>query len=76
MPLREDLLTPIPGDNPAGVSVRYDPVYDKIKEARREEEDLNQGVWQYDRKVADHPLVVRLCQDTIASKSKDLQLAV
>ena len=30
--LREDLLTPIAGDNPAGKSLRYDPVYDKIKE--------------------------------------------
>ena len=36
MPLRADLLNPIPGDNPSGVNLRYDPVTDKIKEARRE----------------------------------------
>ena len=37
MPLRDDLLNPIPGDNPSGESLRYAPVFDKIKEARREE---------------------------------------
>jgi type VI secretion system protein ImpA len=75
MPLRDDLLNPIPGDNPAGVSLRYDPVYDKIKEARREEEDINQGDWQTERKKADWPLVIKLCSEAIAKKSKDLQLA-
>jgi predicted component of type VI protein secretion system len=29
------LLTPIPGENPAGEDLRYTPVYDDIKEARR-----------------------------------------
>ena len=76
MPLREDLLTPVAGDNPGGTNLRYDPIYDKIKEARREDEDLNQGVWQTERKVADHPFVIRTCQELIATRSKDLQLAV
>ncbi|HBY60835.1 MAG TPA: type VI secretion system protein TssA [Solibacterales bacterium] len=75
MPLREDILNPIPGDNPAGADLRYDPVYDKLKEARREDDELAQGVWQTERKSADWNLVVRLCQETIATKSKDLQLA-
>ncbi len=75
MPLREDILTPIPGDNPSGRSLRYDPVYDKIKEARREDDELNQGDWQYERKVADWVQVSKLCQDSIATQSKDLQLA-
>ena len=44
MPLREDLLTPIPGDNPAGQNLRYAPVYDKIKEARREDDEAPQGL--------------------------------
>ncbi len=37
MPVREDLLQPIPGPKPGGASLRYDPVYDKLKEARRED---------------------------------------
>jgi type VI secretion system protein ImpA len=73
--LREDLLKPIAGDNPAGKSLRYDPVYDKIKEARREEDDAPQGDWQRERKTADWGQVIKLTSDSIADKSKDLQLA-
>ena len=38
MPLREDLLQPIAGDNPSGKNLKYDRVYDQIKEARTEED--------------------------------------
>jgi len=76
MPLREDILKPIAGDNPSGASLRYAPIYDKIKEARREDDELAQGAWQHERKVADWVLVAKLCQDSIATESKDLQLAV
>jgi type VI secretion system protein ImpA len=75
MPLRDDLLDPIPGDNPSGESLRYAAVYDRIKEARREEEEIDQGEWQTERKKADWPLVIKLCGEAIAKKSKDLQLA-
>ncbi|HTZ74018.1 MAG TPA: type VI secretion system protein TssA [Candidatus Aquilonibacter sp.] len=78
MPLREDLLNPIAGENPSGVDVRYDTkllLYDKIKEARREDDGLNQGAWQQERKVADVPLVLKLTQEALASKTKDLQLS-
>ena len=75
MPLREDILNPIPGDNPGGKDLRYAPVYDKIKEARREDDTLNQGAWQFERKVADHAVVIKLTQEAIATQSKDLQLA-
>lgn len=75
MPLREDILNPIPGDNPSGKDLRYAPVYDKIKEARREDDDLNQGAWQHERKVADHGAVIKLAQEAIATQSKDLQLS-
>jgi len=30
------LMAPIPGDNPAGEDHRYSPVYDEIREARKE----------------------------------------
>ena len=75
MPLREDILNPIAGETPGGKSLRYDPVYDKIKEARREDDELAQGAWQHERKVADWVLASKLCQDAIATQSKDLQLA-
>jgi type VI secretion system protein ImpA len=76
MPLRDDLLNPIPGANPCGDNLRYAPVYDKIKEARRQDDDAPQGEWQHERKTADFPLVIKLAGDALATKSKDLQLAV
>ena len=76
VPLRDDLLNPIPGNNPCGDNLRYDPVYDKIKEARFEDEDdAPQGEWQRARKKADFPLVIKLASDALVKKSKDLQLA-
>ena len=76
MALREELLAPIPGAKPGGTELRYDPIYDRIKEARREDEDIPQGEWQTTRKTADWPQVVKLTKDALATKSKDLQLAV
>ena len=75
MPLRDDLLNPIAGDNPAGADLRYDPIYDKIKEARREDDDAPQGEWQHPRKLADWPLVIKLAGEALATRTKDLQLA-
>jgi type VI secretion system protein ImpA len=75
MPLRDDLLNPIPGDNPSGASLRYSPVYDKIKEARREDDDAPQGDWKRERKVSDPKTVLKLATETLATKTKDLQLA-
>jgi type VI secretion system protein ImpA len=79
MPLQPDLLNPIAGDNPSGQDVRYDnklPVYDKIKEARRQDDDLAQGAWEHERKVADYTLVCKLTQEALSTRTKDLQLAV
>src|ERR1700722_2069842 len=76
MPLRPDLLTPIAGDNPSGANLRYDPVYDQIKEARRQDDAGPQGDWQRERKLADYRVVVELTSKMIAERSKDLQLAV
>ena len=75
MPLPEELLIPIEGPNPSGVSLRYDPVYDKIKEARREEDHPPPGMTERDRKIADHALVIKLATDVLKTKSKDLQIA-
>ena len=75
MPLREDILDPISGDNPSGIDLRRDAIYDKIKEARRQDDELAQGAWVTERKVADFPAVVKIAQDAIATISKDLQIA-
>lgn len=75
MALRDDLLNPIPGENPSGVNLRYAPVYDKIKEARREDDDAPQGEWAHERKVADWKQVIKLAGEALATQSKDLQLA-
>ncbi len=74
MPLPDNLLNPIPGDNPSGEDLRYAPVYDQIKEARRQEDETAQGEWVHEVKKADYALVIKLATDAIANKSKDLQL--
>ena len=79
MPARDDilapLLAPIAGDNPSGRWVRDDPVYEQIKDARREDDDADQGAWQRARKLADHAMVVKLTGEVLCTTSKDLQLA-
>ncbi len=75
MMLPENILSRIPGENPSGQNLRWEPVYEKVKEARREEEDLPQGEWSYKVKTADPALVIRLTTEALTTKSKDLQLA-
>ena len=70
-----DLLAPIAGDNPAGASVRGESVYQQIKLARFEEDDVPQGEWQRTRKTADFVQVVKLATEVLATQSKDLQVA-
>ncbi len=76
MSLSTELLAPIAGDNPAGSDLRYDPVYDKIKEARREDLDVPVGDWATTRKTADWAVVVKLATEALTKRTKDLQIAV
>lgn len=70
------VLAPLPGASPAGVPLRYDPVYDAIREARRQDDpNLPQGVWKTTPKRADWDLVIRLCREVLETRSKDLQVA-
>jgi type VI secretion system protein ImpA len=71
----EELLQPISEDKPSGADLRYDPVYDIIREARRADDELNQGAWQTERKVADYPQVIALTTKALKTKTKDLQFA-
>jgi type VI secretion system protein ImpA len=75
MPFPDDLLNPIEGPNPSGANLRYDPAYDKIKEARREQDQPPPGMTERDRKVSDNPLVIKLATDLLTNKTKDLQIA-
>jgi type VI secretion system protein ImpA len=75
MPLAANLLDPIPGPSPCGENLYYSPIYEKIKEARRQEEDIPQGEWRREVKKADYPQVIKLASEALANQSKDLQLA-
>lgn len=75
MPFPDELLNPIDGPNPSGATLRYDPLYDKIKEARREEDQPPPGMTERDRKVPDNPAVIKLTLDALTKRTKDLQLA-
>ena len=74
MPLRDDLLNPIPGENPSGVNLRYDRVSEQIKEARTESDASVLGDLATPKR-ADYKLVIKLAGEALATKSKDLQLA-
>jgi len=73
--LVDELLQPIEGDNPSGQNLRYDKVYDEIKEQLRADEELNQGAWQTERKVADLPKAISLATTALKKRTKDLQIA-
>lgn len=70
------LLAPLAGALRTGEPLRYSDVYDRIGEARREDDErLAQGVWQKDFKRADWTAVAQLCGEALEYQSKDLQVA-
>ncbi len=71
----EKLLAPIAGDNPAGENLLYAGVFDEITEARRADDVLDQGEWQRERKTSNWNKVFQLATDSLASKTKDLQIS-
>lgn len=72
----EELLQPIPGDNPAGESLRYQGTYDRIADARREDDPtLSQGIYKSTLKRADWPTTEAICIEALTKRSKDLQIA-
>jgi type VI secretion system protein ImpA len=68
------ILSPLPGNNPAGEDLRYS-LHEEIKEARREDDLLDRGDWQREVKKADWTRVVFLCTEALTKTSKDLQIA-
>lgn len=72
----EYLLQPLVVGGPCGVSLLHEPEYDAIAAARHEDDPvLPRGVWTSELKRADWPEVVRLCEQALTERSKDLQIA-
>ena len=71
----EEFLQPISDDAPAGEDVRYEIIYDEIRNARETDPDLPQGEWATERRVADFKAVARMAGDVLRTRSKDLQVA-
>ena len=72
----EALLTPISESNPSGEPQQYTGLYDEIREARRADDNLDQGAWQTGLKVADYREVISLSVPALTSQTKDLQICV
>ncbi len=72
----EMLLRPISAERPAGELLRYDGTYDRIQEARREDDQrLSQGIYQTSHKRADWETGEAICLEALEKRTKDLQIA-
>ncbi len=72
----EKLDAPISEDKPEGDSLRYEGAYDKIQDARKQDNPrLDQGVWETDLKQADWDRVIQHARQALETQSKDLQIA-
>lgn len=70
------LLEPIRDDEPTGSNLRYEQIYDDIREAQREDDpNLPQGEWEAELKRADWRRVVELCETALSDFAKDLRVA-
>ncbi|HEV7843789.1 MAG TPA: type VI secretion system protein TssA, partial [Pyrinomonadaceae bacterium] len=72
----EQLLSPISTEHPAGESLRYEGTYDRIYDARREDDPaLSQGIYTTALKRANWETVETLCLEALETRTKDLQIA-
>jgi len=70
------LLKRISVKEPAGTSLRYEGTYDRVQEARREDDPrLSQGIYQTQVKQADWAMGAAVCIEALEKRSKDLQIA-
>lgn len=68
----ERLLKPLPGENPCGESLRWDPVWDEISQLRKGWTDpLDASA----NKVAEWAKVVDVATEVLATRTKDLLIA-
>jgi type VI secretion system protein ImpA len=73
----EILLRPLDsGQEPCGSDLIFSAEFDAIREARRfDDPSLAQGEWVTDVKEADWENVIRICEEILTNKSKDLRVA-
>ena len=69
------LLTPISDESPTGEDLSFSTEFSEIKEARRADDDLPQGEWTRENKVAEWASVQQRTVDLLHTRTKDLQLA-
>ncbi|MCY7344967.1 MAG: type VI secretion system protein TssA [Pyrinomonadaceae bacterium] len=69
------LMQPVSEENPSGEILQYSGLYDEIREARRADEELPQGQWQTELKLADYRQVINLAVPALEKQTKDLQIA-
>lgn len=73
---KKNLLNPISMERPCGEDLSFSPEFDRIQEARREDDPtIDYGEWQSTLKQADWKEVVSCCTDLLQTRSKDLRLA-
>ncbi len=70
----EALMQPISEEKPSGESEQYSGLYDEIREFRRADDNLSQGQWQTELKIADFRQVIRLAVPALETQTKDLQI--
>ncbi len=72
----EGLFAPISPTQPTGEVLRYDPLYDTLRELRREDDPtLPLGAWRHELKRADWGQLATLAAEALRTRSKDLQIA-
>src|ERR1051325_5716424 len=72
----ETLLEPVSEGRPSGESLRYEGTYDRIREARREDDPgLSRAIYEAEPKRADWRAVEALAVEALATRTKDLQIA-
>jgi len=73
----ENLLEPISPEQPVGTDLRWTPEWDRLKEARRSDDELQVGKWaKKDRKTSNWQLVHELATEMLRERTKDLQIAM
>ncbi len=64
------LLAPIAGENPSGENLQYSGLHDEIREARRADDDVPQGDWVRELKVADWEKVAELAGENLSRQDE------
>lgn len=70
------LLEPISAQTPAGFEIEYDEIYERIRQAREQDDDIiSEGEWACEARQADWTTVISLSCDALTSHSKHFQIA-